>query len=41
MDHTSAPNPGEANDVANQPMAGSAAATMPPGVAGGAPPAAA
>lgn len=41
QDHLGVPNPGEDNDAANQPMAGSAAATMPPGVAGGAPPAAA
>jgi hypothetical protein len=37
MDHTSQPNPGEANDAANQPMPGAGA--PPPGAAG-APPAA-
>lgn len=37
MQHTSSPNPGEANDESNQPMAAGA----PPAAAAGAPPAAA
>ena len=39
MDHTSAPNPGEMNDAANQPMPGAGA--PPPGAAGAPPPGAA